>query len=644
MSDIVIAGTDTDAGKTAFSLLWLHAFADEYEYWKPIESGDSDTEKIRLLVPSVIVHEPCQRYQAAVAPPLAARMEGASVPSAEELARTRPATRSSQRRLLIETFGSPFSPLNETQLQVALLRRFNLPMILVGTSKIGAIGRFLQCVSALATEGMRPVAIVLFGPADEYAMQQIRLHTDIDQVFSLQFPATWSRDGIRASAEQQRPTLEQIHAAIQQQNSPPMDTAAIRDLLQTDRASIWHPFTSLRDADPPLIVTQAKDEFLWLADGRRIIDGISSWWTILHGHRFEPLMRALAAAAGRIDHVQFAGATHADAIRLAELLLSSMPWPRGRVFYSDNGSTSVEVALKLAYQFWCLQGEPKRTLFIGFEGAYHGDTFGAMSAGRNPVFFGRFEPLLFQARIVPLDPARLDDALNAHKNETAAVIVEPLLQAAGGMRMHSPQLLQSLFDAARRHKVLFIADEVMTGGGRLGPLWAHQAAGIAPDLVCAAKTLAGGVLPLAATLVAPHVVAAFDSANSECTFYHGHSFTAHPLACAVAVANWQLLTTQRMEAPQRMEAFWRDALSPVATRHGIRDVRICGTIAAVELDLPGGYLAAAGRAMRRACLEKCVMLRPLGNVLYAMPPFCTSEWSLQQIAAAMKYAIEEVLR
>jgi adenosylmethionine-8-amino-7-oxononanoate aminotransferase len=339
--------------------------------------------------------------------------------------------------------------------------------------------------------------------------------------------------------------------------------------------------------------------------------------------------------------VHFAGVTHPAAVELAELLLGTMPWRGGRVFYSDNGSTAVEVALKMAYQFWCHQGQPRRTRFVGFEHGYHGDTFGAMAVGRDPLFFRRFEPLLFHADILPLASDRLDDYLRQHGEEVAAVIIEPLVQGAGGMLMHTPEELRVLFEVAKGHGVLFIADEVMTGGGRLGVLWAHQAAGIAPDLVCAAKTLAGGVLSLAATLAAPPVVAAWDTADRSRTFFHGHSFTGHPLACAVAVANWKLLTTAFPQAPARMEAFWKRALASLQDNAQVEDVRVRGSIAAIELKGEHGYLADVGRQLRRTCLAEGVLLRPLGNVLYTLPPLGTGQESLEKIAAAMIRAVTE---
>jgi adenosylmethionine-8-amino-7-oxononanoate aminotransferase len=639
MTDLVILGTDTDAGKTTFALLWLSAFADQYEYWKPVESGPSDTEKVRDLVPAAVVHSPVRRVSHAVAPSLAARLEGTTIPSAADIATARPMPRAG-RFLLIETFGSPLSPLNETELQAELLARFRAVRILVSSSAVGAIGRTLQGLESLRWRGLQPHAVVLVGPHDPFAIEEIAKHWPGGRAFALQPPESWDAAGVRRAAAEQRPVLEALQALFSGEPEAASFGAPLNDIRERDQQVIWHPYTALRAPDPPLVVVSAQDEFLTLADGRRIIDGISSWWTILHGHRHPVLMNALAEAAQSFDHVLFAGVTHRAAVELAELLLASAPWQGGRVFYSDNGSTAVEVALKMAYQFWCHQREPQRTLFLGFEHGYHGDTFGAMAASRDPVFFGRFEPLLFRTEIVPLAAERLEETLKQHAGQVAAIILEPLVQGAGGMHMHAPEQLQAIAEISRRHNVLLIADEVMTGGGRLGPLWAHQEAAIAPDLICAAKTLAGGVLSLAATLAAPHVVAAFDTADRAKTFFHGHSFTAHPLACAVAVANWKMLPQVVPTVPRRMEAFWKEVLSPLLGHSQVREVRIKGSIAAVELATEGGYLAEVGRHLRRHCLERGVLLRPLGNVLYAMPPLCTSSESLEQIAATLISAVD----
>jgi adenosylmethionine-8-amino-7-oxononanoate aminotransferase len=635
--DLLILGTDTDAGKTTLALLWLAAFADSFEYWKPLETGDADSERVGRLVPPAVVHPPVQHFHSAVAPMLAARAEGKVIAPARELVACKPLPKGPGRALLIESFGSPFSPLNESELQIALIPLLRAPSVLACSSAIGAVGRALQCACSLDKYGIHPSAIALVGKRDEFAVEQIARHLPQLRVFSLQPPQFWNPAGVAAAARKQAEVLNELRLLLGEGKHPPETPPT--GLIERDKQAVWHPYTSLRDPDPPLVCVGAQDEFLHLADGRHVIDGISSWWTVLHGHRFPPLMDALARAQQWIDHVHFAGITHEPAVALAELLLASMPWQGGKVFYSDNGSTAVEVALKMAYQYWCHRGQPQRTLFVGFRNGYHGDTFGAMAAGRDPVFFGCFEPLLFKAEIVPLSAEKLEKALTRHRKKVAAVIVEPFVQGAGGMRMHSREELRHLFHIARRHDVLFIADEVMTGGGRLGSLWAHRQADIAPDLICAAKTLTGGVLPLAATLVAPHVATAWDTDDRSRTFFHGHSFTAHPIACAVALENWRLLSRGLPDAPARFEQFWKEALTPLSQHKQVREVRIHGCIGAVELDLPGGYLAQVGRQLRQTCLEQGVLLRPLGSVLYAMPPFCTSQQSLERIAEAMRRAV-----
>jgi len=635
MSDVIILGTDTGVGKTTFALLWLAAFADRYAYWKPLETGDSDSQRVRQTLSEVEVISPLASYAEPVAPLLAARMAGEMIPAAHVIAAVRPWPK--QRSLLVETFGGPLSPLNESELQVQLIRWLDLSSILISPSTVGAIGRTLSCLRSVQDFGIRPRAVILLGKPDDFAAEQIAKFGGI-AVISLRQPESWDHVGILRSAREQHAALQKLHQVISQPVG--VRTVDEKTLIQRDRRHVWHPYTSLRDPDDPLPVVGAQDEFLQLADGRQLIDGISSWWTILHGHRCATLVVALSEALEQIDHVQFAGVTHPWAVRLAEQLLGRTTWNGGRVFYSDNGSTAVEVALKMAYQFWRMRGEPQRTLFIGFEHGYHGDTFGAMSVGRDPLFFGQFEPLLFRAEIIPLSAQRLEEVLTRHRGTAAAVIVEPLVQGAGGMRMHSPAELHDLFEVTRRHDVLLIADEVMTGCGRTGTFWAHDAAEISPDLICVAKTLAGGMLPLAATLASPRVAAAWETDDRRQTFFHGHSFTAHPIACAVAAANLALLPQGVNCRAQKQESFWCRALEPLRAHRQVEDVRIRGSIAAVELDAEGGYLSEIGGKLRRRSLEAGVLLRPLGNVLYALPPLNASDESLAQIASAMIEAVQ----
>ena len=262
-----------------------------------------------------------------------------------------------------------------------------------------------------------------------------------------------------------------------------------------------------------------------------------------------------------------------------------------------------------------------------------------MAVGREPLCCGGFERLLFRAERVTVSPERLDGVLSRRASEVAGVFIEPLVQGAGGMRMHSADMLRDLFEVAKRHGVLFIVDEVMTCG-RTGNFWAHSQAGIDPDIICAAKTLAGGVLPLAVTVASPGVVAAFDTNDRAQTFFHGHSFTAHPLACAVATENLRMMNQGEWRAESdRLNRFWQTTAAEFEDLPGVSDVRVCGTILALDVGAPDGYLAEIAPRMRATCLKKDVLLRPLGNVLYALPPLCTSDDSLARIVDAMRAAI-----
>jgi len=415
----------------------------------------------------------------------------------------------------------------------------------------------------------------------------------------------------------------------------------VSGLVARDLACLWHPYTQHGADGPPLPVARARGALLELADGRVLIDAISSWWATLHGHGHPALAEAVARQARELDHVLFAGATHAPAVELAEALLAAAPAGLSRVFYSDDGSTAVEVALKIAYQRWVHAGEPERTVFVALAGGYHGDTFGAMAVGDPDPFFRAFAPLLFEARRVPPEGGALEAALAELGGRACAVIVEPLVQGAAGMRMHTPAFLRAARAACDRHGVPLIADEVMTGFGRTGALFACAKAGIAPDLLCLAKGLTGGVLPLAVTLATEALYEAFLSPERGKAFFHGHTFTASPLGCAAALASLRLVREE--DTPARLDALGARIETALADLRGdvrVLDLRRTGGIVALELRPPpgdrAGYLAALGPRLRAAAVERGVLLRPLGNVLYAMPPSCTTAAEADAIAAAMR--------
>jgi adenosylmethionine-8-amino-7-oxononanoate aminotransferase len=397
-------------------------------------------------------------------------------------------------------------------------------------------------------------------------------------------------------------------------------------LSERDARALWHPYTQHGLEREALPIASASGSILVLEDGREIVDAISSWWTCLHGHANPRLVAALWDQAARLDHVLVAGGTHEPAVALAEELLAVAPSGLARVFYSDDGSTAVEVALKIALQGHQQAGESERRVFVALEGAYHGDTFGSMAIGEREPFFAPFEPLLFEVRRAAVDAGAIEGVLKKLGRRAAGVILEPLVQGAGGMRMHAPELVRAAREACDRYGVPLIADEVMTGFGRTGTLFACERAGVTPDLLCLAKGLTGGMLPLAATLCTAPWFERFVSTDRARAFFHGHSFTASPLGCAVARAS--LALCREHDTPATLDAIGLRIEECLRSRLGARasalHLRRRGGIVALDLAGSQGYLAPAALELRARALERGVLLRPLGNVLYAMPPASTS--------------------
>ena len=437
-------------------------------------------------------------------------------------------------------------------------------------------------------------------------------------------------------------------------DSTPAGSSA--DYSERDLKAIWHPYTRLLTSPPPLPIARAEGVRLYGEDGRAYIDAVSSWWVNIHGHSHPRLCRAVCEQIKKLDHVIFAGFTHRPAVELAEKLLAVCPSGLSRVFYSDNGSTSVEVALKMALQYWSNSGRPEKRGFAAFGNAYHGDTVGAMSVSARSVFTRAFDPLLFEVyrAAAPdcyrcpkgLEPsacrAECLDGLEAMMAERAsslaAVIVEPLLQAAGGMLIAPPAHLKRLRALCDRYEVLFIADEVMTGFGRTGKMFACEHAGVSPDIMCLSKAITGGVLPLAATLCTGKIYEAFLSEDPAKTFYHGHSYTANPIACAAALESFRIFEDEPvLERIRRIERMFTERLPPLKSLPHVGDVRVLGGVGVVELvrdkktKEAGGYLDKTGGELAAEFLKRGVLLRPLGNVLYVMPPYVISEKDLDYV-------------
>ena len=410
---------------------------------------------------------------------------------------------------------------------------------------------------------------------------------------------------------------------------------------------IWHPFN--QHALDPVTTRIVRTEDAYLIDerGHSVLDAISSWWVITHRHRHPVIMEAIRTAAETFDQIIFAEYTHEPAEELAQGLIRLAPHGLEHVFYSDSGSTSVEVALKMALGFFHNVGDP-RSRFVVMEHGYHGDTIGTMSAGERGIFNATYRPLLFNVETIPFPaPGREQETLDAFEHlcsgqGVAALLVEPLILGAGGMKMYSAHIVTELKRIAERYGSLLIADEVMTGWGRTGTLFACEQAGITPDVLCVSKGVTGGALPLAATLCSAEIFDAHLSSDRTRTFFHSSSYTANPIACAAAVANlivWQNEPVlKRIEALEQMH---RERLAPFRSDPRFTNVRQSGTIAALDLDVStSGYLSDVGPQLRSFFRHRDLLIRPLGNVIYLMTPYCVTPADLDRTYAAIDEAAD----
>ncbi|MBK9035061.1 MAG: adenosylmethionine--8-amino-7-oxononanoate transaminase [Myxococcales bacterium] len=427
---------------------------------------------------------------------------------------------------------------------------------------------------------------------------------------------------------------------------------------ERDKQVLWHPFTQAAEwcAGTPLVIDRAEGNYLIDTDGRRYLDGVSSLWVTTHGHGVPSIARAIAEQAARLDHSTLLGLTHPPAIQLAERLVALAPEGLTRVFYSDSGSTAVEIALKQAFQYWALMGRPSKQRFIHLAESYHGDTLGAVGVGGMGLFHRIFGPLVVAGIKVPtpaLEPAialpALRELLDRRADEIAALVIEPLIQGAAGMLVHPPGYLAAVADLCHAHDVLLIVDEVATGFGRTGTVFACEQERVRPDLMCVAKGLTGGTLPLAATLSTERIYQAFVAPRQDLTtFFHGHTYTGNPIACAAALANLDLLADPTVLASvQTATAHMAALLANLAEIPVVHQVRQVGLMAGIELRRPNGeplpFEQFVGTAVCDRARAHGVILRPLSDVIVWMPPLSIGTADLDHMARATRAAIIEVL-
>jgi len=417
-------------------------------------------------------------------------------------------------------------------------------------------------------------------------------------------------------------------------------------LTERDKKVVWHPYTPQKHMPEPIPVVKGNGVYLIDANGKAYIDAISSWWVTIHGHANPYIAEKIYEQAKTLEQVIFAGFTHEPAVRLAERLLDILPGEFARIFYSDNGSTAVEVGVKMALQFWWNKGDKKRNKILALNHSYHGDTFGAMSISDRSVFTLAFQDKLFE--VIFIDPPTASAAQPATTNipwdEVACFIYEPLLQGAGGMNIYNADALHLLLKQCHSHDVICIADEVMTGFGRTGKLFASMYVTEKPDIICLSKGLTGGTMALGVTACTQKIYEAFVDEDRLKTFFHGHSFTANPLACAAALASMDLILKPDCELQIDMIGKQHKIfMQQLAAHRYVKNLRSIGTIMAFEIEQGmDGYMNTISARVTQKALEQAVYLRPLGNTLYLMPPYCITREELQKVYEVVANILESV--
>ncbi|HWZ34844.1 MAG TPA: adenosylmethionine--8-amino-7-oxononanoate transaminase [Mucilaginibacter sp.] len=420
------------------------------------------------------------------------------------------------------------------------------------------------------------------------------------------------------------------------------------NLTERDLKVIWHPYTQMKTASPPVPIVRGEGALLFDENGKKYIDGVSSWWVNIHGHSHPYIAKKVAEQLTKLEHVIFAGFTHPTAVELAERLLAILPNNQQKVFYSDNGSTAIEVAIKMCLQYWNNQGQT-RTKMLAFKNAYHGDTFGAMAVSGRSAFTAAFDSLLFEVEFIDLPDAENIESLKSQisnlKSQLACFIFEPLVQGSGGMIMYEAQYLNELIAHCRKEGVLTIDDEVFTGFGRTGKPFAASHFSEQPDIMCFSKGLTGGTMALGLTTCTQQIFDAFLSDDRLKTLFHGHSFTANPVACSAALASLDLfLDPATAENIERIKDAHTQFAARIKHHPKIKTVRQTGTIIAMEWETGDNtsYFSSLRDRLYHYFLDAGIILRPLGNIIYILPPYCITDADLNYIYSKIEEALEEI--
>lgn len=637
----IVAGIGTEIGKTVVSAILVERL--RADYWKPIQSGgldDSDTDTVRRLITNStsVFYPEAYRLTQPLSPHAAAAIDSVTI-NLEHIVLPKTAN-----ALVVELAGGLMVPLNDTVLIIDLVQRLNLPVVLVSKNYLGSINHTLLSVEACRNRHIPVLGIIFNGPTVPATEDYILRYTGLPCLARISQLDTVNRDTIAQLAA----TLALDSPSTPGKEPTELEPATLT-LAERDKAIIWHPFTQMQTALLPIPIVRGVGSLLYDACGNEYIDAISSWWVNLHGHAHPYIAKRVATQLNTLEHVIFADFTHQPAVELAERLLAILPQNQARVFYSDNGSTAVEVALKMAFQYWHNLEKPRQKV-VALHDAYHGDTFGAMAVGGRSAFTAPFVPFLFDVEYLPTPvPGQETKVLTLARalftDEVAAFIIEPLVQGAGGMLMYEPAVLDELIRLARQAGILVIADEVMTGFGRTGRLFASHHLQEQPDLMCLSKGITGGTMALGVTTCAQVVYDAFLSDSKFKTLFHGHSFTANPVACTAALASMDLLlSAQTQTSIQRIADRHAAFAETLQTNSVVNQVRQRGTLLAFDLVINGetSYFNTIRDRAYKFLLKRGVLMRPLGNVLYLMPPYCTTDAQLTRVYGEIDALLKEL--
>lgn len=632
----IITGISTDVGKTVVSAIIAEML--RASYWKPIQAGDlesSDSLKVGQLTEHVTILPEVYRLNEAMSPHAAAELDGVEI-KLENLQLP-----DVEGNLIIEGAGGLMVPLNKDGLSYAdVIEYWSLPTIIVSKHYLGSINHTLLTVDLMKHRGIEIAGIVFVGEENLATETIIAESTGVEILGRIPWAEKLDRTFVR---EQSSSTERSSLANLQNLQSPKEHINKSTMLIQQDRACVWHPFTQHLTAGNPLDIVRAEGIWLYDSNGKKFLDANSSWWVNTHGHGHPHIGKAMNKQFQAIDHVVFAGVTHPKAVELAARITQLLPDSLTKVFFSDNGSTSVEVALKMAIQYWFNKGE-KRQRILALQGSYHGDTFGAMSVGQRGYFNEPFESFFFDVDYLDFPTGENEKELLRHaehlfsSDDFAGIIVEPLVQGAAGMQMYSAEFLDALTNLARANNVLVIFDEVMTGFGRTGKLFAMDYCLNKPDIVALSKGLTGGVLPLGLTVASDAVYEAFLGGETTQALLHGHSFTGNAIACAVACASLDLFGEKSTWDKIANISKWNVAFARELEVIGhVKNVRMCGTILAFEVgsDTEDSYFSDLKAKAYAHFLENGILLRPLGNTLFINPPYCMEEADYLQLKSVL---------